>query len=82
MGKRERCSYEVNQRGDFMNESHIISWIAQEKDVKIDVAQELTRRSKDEICSEFEEALYFDGIKCKRVFTISSEKLKDLVCQV
>ena len=55
-----------------MNESQIISWIAQEQDIKIDIAEELTRKSKDEICSDFEESLSYNGIKCKRVFTLSS----------
>ena len=65
-----------------MNESQIISWIAQGQDVKIDVSQELTRKSKDEICSAFEDSLSNNGIKFKRIFTLYAGKLEDLVCQV
>ena len=82
MASKTIFSKELNQGGDFMNESQIISWIAQEQDIKIDVVTELTRRSKDEICSSFEESLSSDEIICKRVFTLSTGKLEDLICQV
>ena len=82
MASKTRFSKELNQGGDFMNESQIISWIAQEQYIKIDVVTELTRRSKDDICSSFEESLSSDEIICKRVFTLSTGKLEDLICQV
>jgi hypothetical protein len=65
-----------------MNESQIISWIAQEQGVNIAVTQEVTSSTKDEICSDFQKSLSFEGVTSKRVFTIASPMLRDLACQV
>jgi hypothetical protein len=65
-----------------MNESQIISWIAQEQDFYITISQEVTRTAKDEICSDFQKSLSFDGITSKRVFSLTAQKLKGFVCQV
>jgi hypothetical protein len=65
-----------------MDESKIISWIAQQQDVQIAITQEVIRTNKHDICSDFERSFSIDGIACKRVFTITAEKLEDLVCQI
>jgi hypothetical protein len=65
-----------------MNENQIITWIAEEQDVRIAVNKEVTRSTKDEICSDFQKSLSFDGVTSKRVFTLTAQKLKGFVCQV
>lgn len=82
MASKVRHTKEHNQAGDFMNESKILTWIAQGQDFKIDDTQEITRMNNEEIRSDFEESFSFDGITCKRVFTLTRGKLEDLVCQV
>lgn len=82
MTSKARQSKEHNQTGEFMNESMIITWIAQGQDVKIEYTQEVTRINNEEIRSDFEESFSFDGITCKKVFTLTGGKLEDLVCHV
>ena len=53
MRSRGIFSSEESQEGDFMNDSEILSWIAQEQDFKISITKKITRISKDDICSDF-----------------------------
>jgi hypothetical protein len=53
-----------------MTDRHILSWIAEVQDVNIDVTLQIMRPRKDIIISAFLESIIFEGISCKRIFTL------------
>jgi hypothetical protein len=47
MARTARFSLQLSEEVDLMNESQMISWIAQAEDIRIDITKQIQRKRKD-----------------------------------